>query len=87
MGARDPACLSDRADRRAGFDRFTQLHCSFGEVAVHRDESLTMIDHDRSTIEEVIAHCRDNAMGDGYDGGTFRCCDVESTVWASGFSV
>ena len=68
------------ADYLADDNLLARFNINSGHVAIHGDQSLTMIDKNRIAIKKVIAGVADVPTGGGPDGGAFRRCQIKATV-------
>jgi len=83
----DAAAGPDFADQRAGGDLLPGMHENGRQVAVHRDQSLAMIDQDRIAIEEITAGVDYAAAGSRVHCGSERRGNVHAGVRVTRFAV
>src|ERR1019366_4519533 len=80
MGSRGTACLADGADARPRGDALSWLHVNGAQVAVHADESASMIDEDRVAVEKILAGIDDGTADRHVNGRTGGCGDVHARM-------
>src|SRR6185295_5511029 len=63
------------------FDHLPGLHADLAQVAVHRDESGSMIDEHRATVEEILTRVDNGPGGRRMNSSSGICSDVHAAVW------
>ena len=83
MRAGNPSSLADQAYDLTLLDGRVELDFDFTEVAIHRNEPLTMINQHGVAVEKIITGGANDASGGGLDGRALWCCDIQARVRAS----
>jgi hypothetical protein len=85
--AGDPAGCSDFADDVAGLQVLAELHADLRQVAIHRRQSLAVVDDHVVAVEVVLAHVDDLARDRRLDRRARGRRDVHATVRPARFAV
>ena len=83
MCACDASSLSYGSDDITLFYDITWFDIDRTEMSIQTDYALTMVEIDHVTTEEKIAGLDDGTVSRRFNGGAFRCCYIETTVWSS----
>ena len=82
MGASDSSGLPDFTDDRIRRDLLPEGHVNVRQMAVHTDQPLAMIDHDRLAVKKVVTHGCNSPGSDTFNGCSLWSRNIKPAVGA-----
>ena len=87
MRAGNPSGLADQSNDLTLLNGSVEWHIDSAEVAVHRNQPLSVINQHGVAVEKIITGGANDARGSGFDGGALWGCDIQARMRASGLVI